>query len=157
MKEKFVWALDISMSCTGITIFQNDAKPIYIGSIKTDGKDSHQKRLKVFGNKIIELLNLYEPEIVVFERGFYRFSNSTEVIFRVFGVAQYLLSDYEQEFYPPTTIKKLVGGIGSMKKDELAKIILNKYCDKNVMFLDNNQSDSYAIGICYFIKNGVLK
>jgi crossover junction endodeoxyribonuclease RuvC len=160
MKKKndsYVWALDLSLNSPGITIFQNDAKPVFIGSIDTSKCKDQTAKLRMFGNKIVELMELYKPFEICFEKGFYRFAGSSEAIFRVFGVAQYLLSDYPQYFYAPTTIKKVVGGHGGIKKDELAKVILEKYCDGNVSFRNDDESDSYAVGCCYFIKNGVLK
>ena len=152
MKHKYLWALDISLNCTGIVIFRNDMKPVFIGNINTSKCENLQMKLSMFGMRINELLQKYEPYQVVGEKGFYRFMASSEAIWQVTGVAKYLLADYPQEFYAPTTIKKLVGGKGSMKKDELAKVVLDNYCNESVKFETDDESDAYACGICYFKK-----
>jgi Holliday junction resolvasome RuvABC endonuclease subunit len=53
------------------------------------------------------------------------------------------------------TIKKIVGGKGNMTKDEIKDIIMNKYPKVNFENLD--ESDSFSVGLCYFIKNGIIK
>lgn len=143
-----IYAFDISMTNTGICIFTNDAELIYVGSIDTKSEKEHQNKLKIIADKLIELRKIYEPEIVVFERGFYRYATSTETIFKVFGLVQYLFNDIKQLFYPPMTVKKAIFGRGNAKKEAIRDEITKIYSD--ISFKNLDETDACAVGLCYF-------
>jgi Holliday junction resolvasome RuvABC endonuclease subunit len=152
---KYVWGLDLSLSNSGISVFTIDGQFVYVTSIDTSKiKKNHAGKLSKIGEEILILKEKYYPEITIYERGFSRFNNSTQAVFKVFGVVQYLLSDTEQIEYPSTIIKKTVGGMGNMKKDDLRNVIIKKY--GHIGFDNLDQSDSFAIAVCYFMKMGVL-
>ena len=108
---------------------------------------------KKIGNEFIRLIKEYTPEIVLIEQGFTLFNTSTQAIFRVHGLVNYLFSQYEQIYYPATTIKKIIGGKGNMKKEEIQEVIYKKY--PNVKFKNLDESDAFSIGEAYFIKKGI--
>ena len=151
--EKYVFAFDLAMGSTGITIFRDDASVVLVTSIDTKKEEGHPKKLKKIADFVLDLKNKYPPNKIIIERGFYRFNTSTQAIYRVHGVIQYLFSEFPQIFYPPIKVKKVVGGKGNMKKDELRKIIEKKY---DMVFSNNDESDSFAVGICHFIKEGII-
>jgi Holliday junction resolvasome RuvABC endonuclease subunit len=151
----YIWAFDISMSRTGISIFSNDGTIQYICSIETKSSDNHQTRLKLIGKELLKLRKLYKPERIVCEAGFTRFNLSTQSIYKCHGVVNYLFSDVEQIYFAPMSIKKIVGGKGNMTKDEIKDVIVNKY--PNINFDNLDESDSFSVGLCYFIKNGIIK
>lgn len=151
-----IFAFDLSMSCVGLTVFSNDGMPELVTSIDTKSEKEYSGKLKFIADKVLELKEKYKPEKIVIESGFSRFNTSTQVVFRVHGLINYLFWDVkEQILYAPTTIKKIVGGRGNIKKEELQEVVLNKYPD--VKFNNNDESDSFAIGLCYFIKNNIIK
>jgi Holliday junction resolvasome RuvABC endonuclease subunit len=88
------------------------------------------------------------------ERGFYRFMTSTETVFRVHGLCQYLFWDIEQIYYPPATVKKQVGGVGNATKDRIREIVSKKYPEVEWANLD--ESDAVSVGLCYLYKAGKL-
>ena len=147
---KYIYGLDLSMSCTGISIFSNDARPIFVTSVDTKSGVTHQKKLKLIAEKLLELKEKYPPETIVIEKGFYRFAASTEAIFKVHGLAQYLFWDIEQVLYAPTTIKKLVGGKGNMTKEEIRCIVSKRFPE--ITFMNNDESDSVSVALCFFQK-----
>jgi Holliday junction resolvasome RuvABC endonuclease subunit len=149
--NKYIYAFDLSLSCVGITIFGNDAKPVLITSVDTRSEKEHQMKLKIIADFLLDLRKKYEPEKIIVEGGFSRFNASTQAVYKCHGICQYLFSDVPQLFFPPSTIKKIVGGRGNIDKDGLRKIIENKY---NVSFSNMDESDSFAVGLCYFIKMG---
>ena len=153
MRKKYVLALDLALNSTGATVFSNDAKIIEILSVETKSEKTHQMKLFLIANFLLDLKETYLFEKIIFERGFYRFAASTQAIYKTVGVVQYLFWDVPQIFYPPATVKKVVGGKGNIKKDELRKIIEKKY---GVSFKNNDESDSYAVGLCYFISEGII-
>ena len=100
-------------------------------------------------------MKVYEPELVVIEQGFTLFNSSTQAIFRVHGIANYIFSQYEQIYLPASSIKKIVGGRGNMTKEEIQQIILSSY--GNVKFHNYDESDAFSICLAYFIKEGIIK
>ena len=152
-EKKYIWAVDISMSNTGLVIFEDDAKEIksiLITSIDTQNGKNHQEKLKILGNKIMEYKYKYPPKCISSEKGFYRFAASTEAIYKCHGLISYLLWDIELFEYAPMTVKKEVVGKGNVKKDEVRNFILENY--KDIQFENFDQSDAYSVGICYFKK-----
>lgn len=150
---KYIFAFDLAMSVTGITIFDNDANVVLIASVDTKSEKSHQMKLNKIAKFLLDLKEKYPPERIIIERGFYRYAASTEAIYKVCGLVQYLFWEIPQIFYPPMTVKKVVGGKGNMKKEELREVIEKEY---KVSFENNDQSDSFAVGICYFKSKGII-
>lgn len=149
---KFIWALDLSMSCVGLTIFDsNDAKPVLVTSIATKSEDSCQKKLKLIADRILELKELYEPEKIIIESGFTRFNKSTQQLYRVHGLINYLFWDYEQIYYAATTVKKIITGRGNATKEEVKNSVLQTF--PSLEFKTDDESDSLALGLVYFKNN----
>ena len=153
MGKKYIFAFDLAMSVTGITIFDNDANVIEITSVDTKAGKTHPLKLKIIADFVLELKKKYPPDKIIIERGFYRFAASTEAVFRVHGVINYLFWDVPQILYPPMTVKKVVGGRGNLKKEELRDIIEKEY---KVSFSNTDESDSFAVGICYLKSKGII-
>jgi Holliday junction resolvasome RuvABC endonuclease subunit len=151
----YIYAFDLSLSCTGVTIFSNEGVPILIESFETKSEKQTSGKLKLIADKVLELKEKYEPEKIILEGCFTRFNTSTQQIYRVHGLINYLFWEFPQIYFQPMSVKKQVGGRGNMKKDEIQKIILEKYPDIN--FENTDQSDAFSVGLCYFIKEGVLK
>lgn len=150
----FIISFDLSLTCSGYSIFKDDGTHIFTSSIETKVGKTRPSKLNIIGTEVLKLKNKYNPNKIIIEQGFSRFAGSTEAIFEVVGVVSYLFSDTEQIFYAPTTVKKTVGGRGNMKKDELRNEIFKKY--PNIVFKNMDESDSFAVGQTYFIKEGVI-
>ena len=151
------YGLDLSMSCSGVTVFDYTNKklePILTMSIKTKDNQKHPQRLKTIADYFLELKNRYPPEIIVIERGFGRFNNSTQAIFKTHGVVNYIFYDVEQIYYPPKTVKEAIAR-GDATKLYIQKMLLVAYPE--VQFNNNDESDSFAVGLTYFIKNNLIE
>lgn len=143
------------MENTGVTIFNLETKePIYISSIPTNKKHTHGKRLYIIGQELIKLKDKYSPSIIAIERGFSRFNTSTQVIYRVHGLINYLFHDVDQVYYPPKKIKEAIVR-GDASKKLVREKIEKKYPD--VKFDDEDQSDSFAIALTYLIENKLIQ
>lgn len=142
------------MESTGVCIFDENMNPVLIDSIPTKKSQSHGKRLKVIADKMIELKEKYPPKVIVIERGFSRFNMATQVIYRVHGVCNLIFHDCEQIYYPPKTVKEAILG-GNATKKQVEESIKRKYPD--LIFSNNDESDSVAVGLTYFIKTGKLE
>jgi Holliday junction resolvasome RuvABC endonuclease subunit len=169
MKE-YIWALDLSMDDSGIVIFDLKANPVYIGSIKTNEKLTHGKRLKTIADELLRLRVLYPTHIIAIERGFSRFNMSTQVVYRVHGVVNYLFNDCEQIYYPPKKVKSAIVN-GNATKKQMQDKIKQMYPDVKFSTIEkknkktkvitveenDNESDAFAVGLTYFIENKLIK
>ncbi len=152
---KYLYAFDLSMSCTGIAIFDLDTyKPVHISSIKTNNKDTYGVRLHVIREYIKGLIKQYPPYEVAIERGFSRFNNSTQVTYRVHGVINELLKDYEQCYYPPKDVKATILNGNASKKQVQEKI---KKLYPEIKFNNEDESDAFAVGLTHLKKKYELK
>lgn len=151
----YIIALDLSLVSTGVAIFNEDGKCVKLDTIETSAKDETKIRLKVIADRIIKIRKEYRIELVLCEQGFSRYNIATQMLFRVHGLINYLFSDVEQKYYHSTTIRKIIMGKGNAKKIEVQKYINDKY--KNLNFKNYDESDSYAVGLAWFIEKGILQ
>jgi Holliday junction resolvasome RuvABC endonuclease subunit len=148
--KKYLYAFDLSMKCTGMTIFDlNTYEPVVIDSIQTKDKDTHGVRLYQIEQFVKQYIEKYPPYIIVIERGFSRFNASTQAIYKVHGVINKLFKDYKQIYYPPKEIKKTILN-GKATKEQVKKKILEHF--PNIDFKNEDESDSFATGLTYLIK-----
>lgn len=142
------------MDNTGIVIFDlNTYEPIHITSIKMNKKHTHGKRLYQLGQEIISLKDNYPPSVIAIERGFSRFNTSTQVIYRVHGLINYLFHDVEQIYYPPKKVKEAIVR-GDATKKFVRQMIENKY--PAAKFENEDESDAFAISLTYLIENNLI-
>ena len=135
LEKKYIWGLDLSMSDSGISIFDGD-KPVFIGNISTDSKKTHGERLKCIYDFMSVLKYKYPPKIICIERCFNRFNTSTAVLYRVHGVINMLFCDIDQIYYPPKKIKESILH-GNASKKEIMDKILEYY--PNIKFKNDNE------------------
>jgi Holliday junction resolvasome RuvABC endonuclease subunit len=144
-----VVALDLSLSNTGVAIFDEKGIPFYAFSIPTNSKHSHGVRLKTIADRFYEVKNKYNISVVVLEQGFARWNISTQTLYKVHGVANYIFYDFEQIYYAPSSVKKIVSGCGKTDKGGIMKIVR-----ANFPFLElknEDESDAVSVGMAYFI------
>ena len=147
---KYVYALDLSLNSTGVCIFNSDGNFVKKLTIDTNGEKNTPQKLKMIAKHFIELIGKYPPEKVIIEQGFTRYNKSTQQIFRVHGLVNYLFSDYEQKYYPSSSVKKIVAGRGNIDKEELRRVIKLEY--PKINFDTYDESDAFAVGLAYFIE-----
>ena len=159
----YLWGCDISLKSTGISIYDLRSKRfVYIGSFNTEkiyatkenkGLYLNGVKLRKVAEWIEALIEKYPPYYVAHERGFSRYNNETQNIFRCHGVVNYLLSQFPQDYYPP---KKVKGAIvhGSASKEDVANAIMQVY---DVEFENEDESDSCAVVLTCLIEKGVIE
>lgn len=152
--ENYTLALDLSLSNSGVSVFNSDGYPEYIFSISTDSRAERGKRLRFIGDELQRITEEYDIVEVAIEKGFSRYNKSTQALYSVIGVALYILYEFPIFFYPSSTIKKQIAGKGNASKQSVQKEILRRYPD--VEFEDLDQSDSVAVGVVHFMKKGIL-
>ena len=153
-----ILALDQSSTITGYAIFKND-QPIVISHFTAKGNDLGS-RLEQIRNKIIELINKYEIDEVIFEdiqlqdmAGGKEIGIKTfKILAEVFGVIHELLTELEMDYtiVPPIVWKATfkIAGKGRAKEKKLAQeYVLNTYGIK----CTEDEADATCIG-AHFIK-----
>jgi len=150
----YIYSFDLSLSNSGVCIFDKKGNPIKIMSIPTTSKMEHKDRLKIIADNWLELRRQYSTDLIILESGFSRHAASTQAIFKVVGLTQYLFSDCSQFTYAPSTVKKIICGNGRADKIEVQEKIMKLYPD--LKFDNMDQSDSVGIGLCWFIEQGII-
>ena len=155
-------ALDLSLSSTGYAVIQWEegcATVLEVGHIDNKRKGrmkwSHGKRLMHIYEELSFVINSYpDIELVVREKGVSRFNRSTQVLFRVVGVVDLLLEEYELQPSKEITIsetKKVITGDGKAEKATVATAV-QQYLTEKVTFANDDESDAVAVGVAYCIK-----
>lgn len=164
--EEILYGLDLSLSCTGVTVYSiTQKKVLYIGSLNTEKitlkkpeKDKNiylnGKKLKAINDWMQELIKQYPPTVVCIERGFSRFNTSTQVVYRCHGIINLLFADHAQIYYPPKSVKEAIYK-GTATKQQLQRVILNNYPD--LEFNNEDESDSFAVALTYLLKNNLIE
>lgn len=153
MKKTYIYSLDLSLNSTGICIFTNDGHFVKAMTIDTHSEKEIKLKLNIIGTEFIKLMKIYPPETVVIEQGFSLYNQSTQSLFKVHGLINYLFYKHEQVYYPATTVKKIIGGRGNITKEEVKNALLKKYPE--IKFNNFDESDAFALGQTYFIKKGI--
>lgn len=160
----YLWGMDLSLSCTGITIYDLEKKEfVYIGSLSTDKIRSNKSNKHLYLNSIKlktiydwfrELKAQYPPSVVAIERGLSRFNTATQVIYRVHGITNLVFWNVPQEYYPPKKVKEVIYK-GDATKAEVQRVIKNNFVDTE--FANEDESDSFAVALTYLIENGLIE
>lgn len=154
--NKYVYGLDLSMSRTGMAIYDVDLKRfVYIDSKKTNAKQSHGERLGELRKWASNIIDKYPPFVVAIEQGFTRFNKSTQVIYRVHGVFNELFKDYEQIYYTPSRVKKDITGNGKSDKSVVAYNVL-KIIPSDLSVSNDDETDAVAVAYSYLKENKLI-
>lgn len=157
----YIYGLDLSMSSTGIAVYDTKKKEfVHISSIDTTKilAKNHKEnfdgvRLKKIYNELCEIRDKYEPSFVAIERGFTLHNTVTQILYRVHGVANLAFADYPQIYYTPKSIKSTIYD-GTADKEEIANVIEKR---TNAEFSNFDESDACAIALTYAIKEDIIK
>lgn len=101
-------------------------------------------------------------DVVVREKGFSRFANTTQLLFRVVGVsdliALQLAGIKAVDEITPTAIKTAVAGYSRADKKEVEEGVrkLLQEHQKDIEFYSDDESDSVAVALAYCMKKGWL-
>ena len=149
---KYIHALDLALNSTGVCIFTNDGDIIDLLTIDTAKLDETRLKLEKIGKEFKRLIKKYPPCLVVMEKGFIRYNKSSQAVFRVHGVANYIYCNYNQIYYEATSVKKAVTGKGNANKQLVQESVL--LVKPGIEFKNYDESDAVAVGLTYFSKEG---
>lgn len=115
------------------------------------------KNIKDNLNKLLDKAGYID--YVAIEKGFTRFNNVTQALFRVVGVVELTLAEKgfkKVEFLSPTSVKKDITGDGKATKEEV-KASVQKYLLKKIDFKTLDESDAVAVGISFGLKRKLIE
>lgn len=131
---------------------------------KKHTKWTQAEKIKATADTLRQLLTKYKQfDGIVRERGFSRFAQTTQALFRVVGVSD--LVAYEEvgcrsiEEIPPTSVKSMVAGYGKASKDEVEEGVRSFLPEdqKDFKFATDDESDAVAVALTYAIKKGWIR
>ncbi len=161
--------MDLSLNLPAFAVMEvQDGQPIIVSTYHVDNKKYTKKttaeKLSEISDMMIKIFH-ENPDIthLVREKGFSRFANTTQLLFRVVGVSDLVGYDIFNckniEELTPTTVKRFVAGNGKADKEEVEQRVreLLTPAQKEYKFYSDDVSDAVAVGLAYYIKNGLLK
>lgn len=166
--SRYILSIDLSMNLAAFVLGEiTDRKYKVVKTYYVDnkrGKLTHAQKLYKIAKELITIKKEYdEVDIVARERGFYRFAQATQTLYKVIGVCDFLLLNLygitEVEELPPTEVKALVTGNGRSGKDEVESAVrerLKEVGQDEIYFYSDDVSDAAAVGIAYALKNNLI-
>lgn len=160
--NKYLYAFDLSLDCTGLVIFNIDThEHVIIKSFPMKKTVTKGEKLATLHYEVSKLMKDYPPHCVAVEgvyistvaKNQYAQANrfkSAEALFNCHGVIYCLMWKCPLYTYQPKTIKMIVGGHGDSTKEKVQQSIKNKY--KNIKFENNDESDAYGVGVVCMVK-----
>lgn len=119
--------------------------------IKTNRKDTHEKRLLDIYVDLTETVRKHKPDVIIMEELFY--ANNQKSVIKV-GQSQgivYLVaaqSHIPLHLITPLEIKSIITGYGNADKKSVHKM-LRLLLNQDIIVVDDDESDAIACGLAY--------
>ena len=145
--------IDQSVRNTGICVMNDDNFQIeYLGTYKTDPKDSDIERYYLISNFITQQYRKYYCKKLILEGyAFNKFGmRSLSKLYELGGIIKYVAQtdlDTDAIQISPTQHKKATTGRGNCKKDEMVKAVTEKF--KIPGKINDNEADAVSIVYTY--------
>lgn len=164
-----ILAMDLSLNLPAMAVLEiRDGRPWIVDTYYVDNKKKTKATTaEKLANIADTLATISETHTdithIVREKGFSRFANTTQLLFRVVGVSDLagvkLFSCRDIEELTPTTVKRFVAGNGKADKEEVEDGVRELLApeQKDYKFYSDDVSDAVAVGLAYYIKKGLLK
>lgn len=159
-------AMDLSLNGPGfavVAVEPTSGKPIILDarSLVLTRHTSHGAKLSATAALITELYNTYKPQHIVREKGFSRFAATTQALFKVVGVSDYVLYNAGHTKHidelSPTTVKKTVAGNGKASKDDVKSAVMRYLQVEDAKYFANeDESDAAAVALTHLAMIGVI-
>lgn len=148
-----VLGLDLSLNGSAFAVIDVQDG---VGSI-VDTVLVNNKKLKTHGEKLVniavkldETIRKHDIEAIARERGFTRHNKTTQALFKVVGVVDYVLAlhdIYSCDEIAPTSVKKELTGNGRASKEEVEQAVREFIVEKDYVFESDDVSDAVAVAI----------
>lgn len=160
-----ILGIDASLDRPGFALIEvkGNRKPSLITTCAVDNKTTEGKKkstaqkLQEIARVFHRICELYNPDIIVRERGFSQFANSTQKIFRVVGVIDLVAYDSFGkliEEITPCSVKKCITGDGKADKGFVAES-LDQYIGR-YFYNTDDESDAVAVALAYAVQEDII-
>ena len=170
MKNNFqkILAMDLSLNLPAFCVAEVKDGVFTVLEIshvdnKKNTKWTTAQKLQAIAEEIRRLIDEHGAfDVIVREKGFSRYANTTQLLFRVVGIADLVALENGEcinvEEIPPTTIKSIVAGYSRASKEEVEEGVreLLPEHQKEMEFYSDDESDAVAVGLTYCIRKGLL-
>lgn len=161
-KPRFILGIDPSLSGTGYCILDCKNKKKYPklvetgvvrGRNKTWRDETTQVKLSLIQSKIKEIISKYRPlyKNIFIERGFTRFNNDTQAIFKARGAIEAELVEYNIVEISPREVKKIITGRGDASKEEVKTTLTQMLGVDESVFITDDASDATAVALSGYL------
>lgn len=163
--DKMILAMDLSLNGSAFAVLKVYSQTVkiiemvHVDNSNIPAKNLPEKLANIYFN-LDELLQKYDITDIVKEKGFTKYNNVTQKLFRVVGIVDFTAycNGFVEEMpeIAPTSVKKTLTGNGKASKEEVAEGIL-KYLTPSqrktgVYFEKDDLSDACAVGIAHAIR-----
>ena len=161
-KERIILGLDPGTNIMGyglIMIRQSKVQLLQFGVIHLSKYDAHELRLKKIFERVLSLIDEYNPDEVALEAPFFgKNVQSMLKLGRAQGVsmAAALSRQIPIVEYAPRKVKQSVTGNGNASKEQVAKMLMTLLTIKEVPKL-LDATDALAVAVCHHFQNGSTK
>ncbi len=158
-KEKIILGLDPGTSIMGygiILVRGSQLTLLQFGVIRLDKIDSHPMRLKKIFERVLSVLDEFNPDEVALEAPFYgKNVQSMLKLGRAQGVAMAAALHRQIPIteYAPKKVKQSVTGNGNASKEQVAKMLMGLFSIKALPKL-LDATDALAVAVCHHYQNG---
>jgi crossover junction endodeoxyribonuclease RuvC len=162
VKEKIILGLDPGTNVMGygvILIKGSKLTLLQFGIIQLDKYESHELRLKKIFDRVLSLLDEFNPDEVALEAPFFgKNVQSMLKLGRAQGVAMAaaLFRQIPIVEYAPRKVKQSVTGNGNSSKEQVAKMLMMILGIKEMPKL-LDATDALAVALCHHYQNGASK
>src|SRR5690348_10767363 len=162
VKEKIILGLDPGTNVMGygiILVQGSKFSLLQFGVIMLSKFDSHELKLKKIFDRVITLVDEFNPDEVALEAPFFgKNVQSMLKLGRAQGVAMSaaLYREVPITEYAPKKVKQSVTGNGNASKEQVAKMLMQIFSIKEMPKLFDS-TDALAVAVCHHYQNGTIK
>lgn len=167
--DRTILAMDLSLSGSAFAVLEVYEKSVKIKELRFVNNSLKEIKDKSHGEKVAniyfnleDILQKHKPTDIVREKGFSRFPQATQALFKVVGVVDFTLfcADIKENIaeVAPTSVKKYVTGSGKASKEEVDEEVRKFLApsQRDIVFETNDVSDAVAVGVAYCLKNKLI-
>ncbi len=153
IKGRFL-GIDPGLNFTGWGVVEHKGTDsfsyIASGVIKTSVKTAYPERLNQIFSKSLEIIRIYNPEVVAIEDTYVNINNQSSIKLAQAKAATIIATSQSKTplvEYPAKKVKKTITGTGNADKMQMIKMI--KYWLPDVSTEISDEADALAIALCY--------
>lgn len=168
MTKKLILSMDLSLNLPAFAVSEIEDGVLTVLEVdhidhKKGTKLTTAEKLNNIAERLKDIFQKYKKfDVIVREKGFSRYANTTQLLFRVVGVSDLVALQEagvkQVEEIPPTKIKAIVAGYSRADKAEVeagVRALLPEH-QKDMVFYSDDESDCVAVALTYCIQKGWL-